>query len=124
LVTLLDVIGLASEDRQRFILSVPAEARDGAVIAAAVLVAGNAELALDTQVGVLEGEDGGVRNHLDQAGAKDGSRNSEDHVTVGNLWGEVSLLDGAPAGIRAPGDDEQVMHATIRCAACLPSTQG
>src|SRR5258708_7559299 len=100
--SLLDVIGLASENGQRFVLRLPAEASDGAVIAAAVLVAGNAELTLGIQIGVLKGENGGVRNHLHQARAKSGSRNPEDDVIVGKLWAEVSLWFGASTGIREP----------------------
>ena len=55
----------------------------------------------------------GVWSIFDQAKSKQWGGNTEDHVTLGQLGGEVRLLDVAARGVRAALDGEQAVHATI-----------
>ncbi len=112
-----DVVGLAGENFQRFVLRLPAEARDGAVVAAVVGMAGDAELLLESGISSHVGEDGGIGNIFDQAGAESGSGNAEDDVAELIHLLEVGLGHDAALGILAAGDGEDVVYAAIGSAA-------
>src|ERR1700690_2004393 len=62
----LHVVGLAGEHRPRFVLRLPSKARDGAVVAAAVGHAADAERSPLGRRGAQIGEDGRVLDRLDQ----------------------------------------------------------
>jgi len=97
----LDVVGFAGEDEEGFVLSLPAEAGDGAIVGAEVGVAGEKGVGmagdalggLDGGVGLEIGEDGGVGDGLDESCAEDGRGDAEDDVGIAVLAGE-----GLPAG--------------------------
>src|SRR6266851_7895751 len=65
-------------------------------------MAGDAELCLGGGVGSLVGQDHAVRNLLDETGAEDRRRNSEDQVVVRRLRVEVGLGQDASGGPRPP----------------------
>ena len=111
-----DVVGLAGENLERFVLRLPAEAGDGAVVAAVVGMAGDAEAAFERRNWRHVGEDGRVRNIFDQAGAEDGSGDAEDHVAELIHLLEIRLGHHATFGVLAPGDAEYVVNAAIRSA--------
>src|SRR5262249_48993841 len=129
---LLDVVRLAGEEQQRFVLGLPAEARDRPVVAASVRIAGgqeplrpaeNAERSLRRGVGRLVGHDGGVRDRFDQAQCERRRGNAEDQVGAGHLSSEVLLLDRAGRGVAglvdATTDDEERVDAAIAGAVGL-----
>src|SRR5215475_12433935 len=126
---LLDVVRLAREDQERLVLCLPAEARDGAVVAARVGRAGDLDsigAAADAESGLAVGghgevvQDGAVWDALDQAHAEDRRGNPEDDVALLALGVEVLLLDGAVAGVAASilssADDEERVYAAVGSA--------
>src|SRR5271170_7177407 len=111
-----DVVGFAGEYFERFVLSLPAETSDRAVVAAVVGMAGNAELLFETGVGGHIGEDGGIGDIFDEAGAEDGSGDAEDEVAELIRLLEVGLGQDAARGVLATGDGEKVVNSAIRSA--------
>jgi len=101
----------AGEDHQRLVLGLPAEARDGAVVAVAV------EFAADAEGGLLAGVVGEVADQrdigdcLDQSEAE-GRRGNAERDVVG--VGEV-LLHQVAAGwfVGPPVNGEEGMNATV-----------
>src|SRR5262249_14246944 len=129
---LLDVVGLSGEQQERFVLSLPAEARDRSVIAIAVRIAGGQEplrLPEDPErgfrrgVGRLVGDDGGVRDRFDESQAECRRGNAEDHVVASHLSSEVLLLDRAARGVAGlvdpATDDEQGVDSAVAGAVGL-----
>ena len=115
-----DVVGLGGEQQQRFVLGLPAEARDGAVIAAAIRVSRHAEQPLGEGVGAGVGEDRGIGNRLDQTRAQQRSRDAIHDVGVSALTGEsiprrrkARLRDLAAGRVAAVSDDEQIVDAAV-----------
>jgi hypothetical protein len=102
----LHVVGLAREDEQRFVLRLPAEPGDRAVVAAPIDAPADTEIPLGERVGGQVGHDRAVADLLDEAGAEDGCGNPEDDVVVPDLSLEVLLRDGAAGRLRVSGDDE------------------
>ena len=103
-----DVVGLAGEQQQRLVLPLPAEPRDRAVVAVVVglprdRAAGemvvrppaDAERLRADAVAARFASQRRVRDHFDQPGTEHRRRNAEDHVVVGELGGEVRLLQRA-----------------------------
>ncbi len=111
-----DVVGLAGENLQRFVLRLPAEAGNGAVVAAVVGMAGDAELAFERGVGSHVGENGRIWDVLDESGAEDGSGNAEDDVTELIHLLEIRLGHHAAFGVLAPRDGEYVVNSAVRSA--------
>src|SRR5258706_11719743 len=121
-----DVVRLAREKEQRFVLRLPAEPRDRAVIAVVVGHAGdgaarNVEVrsAFDSQrlllgrVARTVGRDRRIGNLFDQPCPEGRGGNAEDHVVVRELGREVRLRERA--GIRAgpTRDGEQSVDAAV-----------
>src|SRR3984957_3361953 len=108
-----DVVGFTRENRERFILSFPAEASDGAVVAAVVGMTGNSEGAFGLGVGLHVGEDGGVGDIFDQTRAEGGRGDAEDQIVLALHLGEVGLRHGAAGGVAAASDGENVVNAAV-----------
>src|SRR5271170_3231852 len=111
-----DVVGFAGEYFERFVLSLPAETSDRAVVAAVVGMAGYAELLFEIGVGGHVGEDGGMGDIFQEAGAEEGSGDAEDEVAelIGLL--EVGLGEDAARSVLATGDGEQVVNSAVGSA--------
>ena len=127
----LDVVGLAGEQQQRFVLRLPAEARDRAVVAVVVGLAGD-RAARDLEVRPPADAEraawsprcsrwlatiGAVGNLLDQAGAERRRRNAEDDVVVGELAiAKSGCASEQPLAPIRPVIGEQRVHAAVRRA--------
>src|SRR5208282_3457088 len=108
---------------ERLVLGLPSEFGDGAVVAAAVGLAGDAQVLFGGGVGVHVGEDGGIGDVFHQSGAEDRSGNAEDDVVQRIHLFEVGLREGAGlelaggagsvGGVHAAGDGEQVVDAAV-----------
>src|SRR5256884_572232 len=122
------VVGLGGKQQEGFVLRLPPETSDGAVVGAAVYVAaqdrvrvaGNAERSLQGRIGLQVGEDGRIRDRFDQAGSKKRRRYSEDDVGIPALASEriyrrqeVKLTDIAAGGVLPTGDDEQRVNIAV-----------
>src|SRR5439155_15577360 len=84
----LDVVGLTREQQERLVLRLPAEPRDRSVVTVLVRVAGDTERRLDERVRVAVGENGPVRNLLDQPAAERRRRDPEANVASRELGRE------------------------------------
>src|SRR5262249_54732765 len=126
--THLDVVGLACEHQQRLVLRLPAEAGDGAIVAAGVGHAADDAVGVTSytlrlpggRAGRVAGANGRVVNVFDEARTHRWRRNAENDVGVATLSGhwvagrcEHRLCDAAAAGIAAAGDGEHGMNAAI-----------
>ena len=111
--SLLDVVGLAGKDHQRFVLRFPAEPSDRAVVAAGVENAADTELRFDPPVRGQVGLQGRVRSGFHQTEPKGWSGNSENHVAIGQLPGEIRLLQSTSFSIRPTGYGVQAVHPAI-----------
>ena len=124
-----DIVGFAGEHDQGLVLRLPAETSDGAVVGAAIDVAAEdgVGVAEDTQRGLLGGvglhvgQDGGVRDGLDQSCTENRSRDSEDDVWIPTLASErisrrqeVKLSDVATGRVGSAGDDEEIVDSAVR----------
>ena len=65
-----DVVGLGRKHRERLVLRLPAEPRDGAVIAAAVRMAGDTERCALARGGIEVAQNLPILNRIDQAQAR------------------------------------------------------
>jgi len=108
-----DVVGFASENLERFILGFPAETSDGAVIAAVIGMAGDAERGLGLSVRGHVSEDGGVGDIFDQARAESGRGNAEDQIVLALHLREVGLGHDAAGSVATAGNGEDIVHATV-----------
>src|SRR6202041_190000 len=102
--------------QQRFVLRLPAEASDRAVVARVIGNAGDAVLRFRVGVGSSIRQNSRVRDIFHQAGAEHWRRNAEDGVALGYRGGEVRLRIHATWSIRSAGDGEEVMNSSIRSA--------
>src|SRR5262249_25115871 len=91
----LDVIGLAGEHRQRFVLRLPAEPSDRAVVAAAVRVPSDAEGSSLLGGRSILREDLAVWDSVDQSYAEHRCGNTEGEIALGELSGEIGLRQRA-----------------------------
>src|SRR5205807_7374868 len=105
---------------QGLVLGLPAEARDGAVVAAAIGVTRHAIEALDERVVTRVVEDCGIGNRLDETRAQYRSRDAKHDVGVSAPTaqaipgrGKDRLRNTAAGRVAAARDDEQVMDADI-----------
>ena len=111
---LFHVVGFAGEDQERLVLSFPAEARDRAVVATAILATRDAKVALGARVRGLVGEDCLVGDGFDQSRTKRRSGDAEDRIIVRDRRPEVGLEQGWNLGRLARlGDGEQVVYTTV-----------
>ena len=115
----LDVVRFTGEDGQRFILRLPSEAGDGAVVAAPVRHAADAHRRTQRRRRRRVADDGRVLNRLDQSEAKQLQRDAERQVAVAVLRFEIRLgknRGGAPRRTDIASSDhrEQRMHAAVR----------
>ncbi len=124
--TLLDVVRLAREQKQRLVLRLPAETRDRAVIAVVIGLAGDRatgdveirpafdpQRALLARVGSLVCEYRAVRDLLDQPRPEDRGGDPKDHVLIRELRREVRLREAATIRTRPAGDGEQSVDTAI-----------
>src|SRR5208282_4896427 len=89
----LDVVSLAGEHEQRFVLRLPPETSDGPIVGAEVhvsakvrvRVSGNTQRRFRGRVGLQVGKDRRVGNRLNQSRPKNRGRNSENNVPIPTL---------------------------------------
>ena len=130
----LDVVGLAREHEQGFVLRLPSETSDGPIVRTEVHVAAEVCVGVpgDTQrpflgcVGLHVRQDGRVGNRFDEPRAKDRSWDAENNVRIPTLAGqrisrrqEIELGDVAAGGVSSPGDHEEVVHFAVGGAVAL-----
>src|ERR1700746_2777693 len=91
-----------------------------------VRVAGNAQRGLRAGISFHIGQNGGIGNGLNQACAKNRSRDAENNVWIAALAcerisrrQEVELGDVAAGSIAPPGDHEEGVHVAVRDAVAL-----
>src|SRR5262245_33153864 len=84
-----DVVRLAGENRDGFILGLPAEAGYSAVVGAAVGNSLDAELRADSGALVMAPEYLSILNRINQSQAEQLKRNPKSHVEIGNLSLEI-----------------------------------
>src|SRR5258708_39227603 len=101
---LFHVIGFARKDLKRFVLGLPAEASNGAIVAGGIEPSADPERAPLRGGGRQVGLQRSVRRILYQPEAEDWSRDSEDHVAGGKLLSEVRLCQVATRRIPASLD--------------------
>ena len=92
---LLHVIGFSGKDHQGLVLRLPAKAGDGAIVAAHVEAAVDAQLRLDSAIGRKIRLQSRVRSCFHETKPKHRSRNAEDHIVSGKLLSEVRLSQRA-----------------------------
>ena len=85
----LDVIGLAGEHLQRFVLCFPAVTAYGSVVAVAIESASDAKIV--PEIGRLIGKQGGVVKILDQPGAERRRGDAKDHIVCRSSRGKGGL---------------------------------
>ena len=117
------VVGFAGKDEQGFVLSLPAEAGDGSVVAVVVgfaldptllgvRVTGNDDIQFASYLQTLllrrllreVRQDIGIANLLDQSGAEHRGRNPEDFIFLVGLKVRLRQLAGARAGSAHNGE--------------------
>src|SRR5262245_54536772 len=98
----LDVVSLAGEDKQRLVLRFPTEARDAAVVAAAVELAGYPESGLERSVGAQVVADDPVGDLLYQAGAEKRRGDPEHDVVPSKFSVEIVQGQRTAVGAQAP----------------------
>src|ERR1700740_1387498 len=124
----LDVVCLAGEYEQGFVLCLPPETRNASIVCTAVHVSaqvsvrvpGNTQCRLLRRLGPRVRKDGRVWNRFDEPRAKHRSRDPENNVRIPTLarkrisrGPEVELGDVATGGVRSPGDHEEVVHFAV-----------
>src|SRR5262249_13642492 len=102
---------LAGEDLQRLVLGLPAKAADCAVIA--VVVESTADPEVDIVVVGVVGQQRGIIDVLDQAGAERRRGNPEDDV-IGHLsYAEAGLRQAAAACVGTSRDRKEVFYSAV-----------
>src|SRR5205823_9869937 len=105
------VVSFARKQQQRFVLGLPAEAGDGAIIAVVVMGSGDAQVIDIVVLGV--GEQRGIIDVFHQSQTEGGRGNAEDEVIGGRSLGEAGLGKRTVAGIGATGNGEDGFHTAI-----------
>ena len=114
--SLLDVVSLSCKNQERLVLRFPAEAGDGAVIAAGVEDSANFQRRSGRCRGGKVSLQSSVGRGLHQAKTKQRSRGAENHVAGGKRGGKIGLRQGAARGIGPAGNRKQVVDAAVECA--------
>src|SRR5262249_49380338 len=86
---------------------------DGAGVAFPVLMPADAERGFSCGVLALVGQDGGVRNSLDQAGSEGGSGDAEGEIVLCRRCRKVGLGNLAAAGVDGAGDREESVNDAV-----------
>ena len=124
----LHVVGLASEDFDRLVLSLPSKSGNRAVVSAGVWAPGDrgaligirtstdphSVLLIALRIHLLQ--DDGFRNGFDQAASESRCRNAEDQIVAVSGLLKVGLCDGAPRCVASSGNREEIVNATIGMA--------
>ena len=113
---MLDVVSLSHKNQQRLVLRFPAEASDGAVIAAGVEDTANFQRRSGRLRGRQVGLQSGVGRGLNQAQAKQGRGGAENHIVGGKSGGKVGLRQGAARGVGTAGDGVEVVDSAVERA--------
>src|SRR5215813_6805063 len=111
-----DVIRLAGENRNGFVLGLPTEAGYCAVVGAAVGNSLDAELRAYSGAVVMAFEYLSILDRINQSHAEHLKWNPKSHVVVGDFPLEIGLLNTAPSDARvisSPDNGEQLMHAAV-----------
>ena len=100
----LDVVRLAGEHQQGFVLRLPAEPRDRPIVAASIRKSGDPKRGFSRGIRGLIRENRSVRDGLDQARAEYGRRDSQRNIPVPKLIVKVLLRDATTWRVRAPSE--------------------
>jgi hypothetical protein len=112
----LDEVGFAGEHQQGLVLRLPAKSGDGAVIATAIELSGDAQVRFQRRICReirLERE---VGYEFDEPETESGRGDAENDIVFSELRCEVRLRDIAARRIWTPGDRVQFVHLAIRRA--------
>src|SRR5689334_18645823 len=111
---LLHVGSLAGKNQQRLVLRLPAEARDGPVIAAGIETPKDAQPRLDGGVRGKIGLQCAVRSVLHKAEPKGRRGDPEYNVVVGKLPRKIFLRQTAAGCVKAAANRIQVVYAAVQ----------
>src|SRR5262249_28631633 len=112
----LHVVSLTSKNGDRFILGLPPEACDGAVVAAAIGMAFDAKLGPPPRGGFMLRQNFAVLNRLDQTQSQHLQRNAESQIAGFELRVEIRLGKSAVGNrwiVRTPAHRPELMHTAI-----------
>src|SRR5262245_30032861 len=112
----LHVVSLTRKNGDRFVLGLPPEARDGAVVAAAIGMAFDAELGAPPGGGFMLRQNFAVLDGLNQTQAQHLQRNAESQIARFELSVEIGLGEGAVGNrwiVRTPAHRPELMHTAI-----------
>src|SRR5215510_11838715 len=112
----LHVVSLTRKNGDRFVLGLPPEARDGAVVAAAIGMAFDAELGAPPGGGFMLRQNFAVLGGLNQTQAQHLQRNAESQIARFELSVEIGLGEGAVGNrwiVRTPAHRPELMHTAI-----------
>src|SRR5262249_35143478 len=124
----LHVVGFAGEDGDRLVLCLPAETGNGAIVAAAIGDAQDAEFLAKRRGGVVAAQDFAVLNPVEDSQAKRLQGDAEANIAVRELGLEVGgRQDLSGAGVGLAGgenvgpayDGEKLMDAAVRSSVRL-----
>jgi hypothetical protein len=118
-----DVVGFTGENHDRFVLGFPAEARDRAIVAAAVGHAMNAERCTNFRRSHVTLEDFAILNTIENSQTEQLQGNAKARIAVPELrfkisWGQslgcASVRLTGRENVRATDESEELMDAAVR----------